>query len=102
MKVDNRPHPGSTQRLRSGTVSNDKKSSFFRHQPVKLIEARGMIRCLLGISAHLIEDSPTPFALHDPAILKLLNINTPMFTILFFAYLSSVIVIGYIFSKVMT
>ena len=61
-----------------------------------------MIRYLLGISPHLIEDSPTPFELHDPAILKLLNINTPMFTILFFAYLSSVIVIGYIFSKVMT
>ncbi len=76
MKVDNRPHPGSTQRLRSGTVSNDKKSSFFRHQPVKLIDARGMIRCLLGISAHLIEDSPTPFALDDLAILMSLNINT--------------------------
>ena len=101
MKVDNRPHPGSRQRLRSGTVSNNKKSSFFRHQPVKLIDARGIIRYLLGISPHLIEDSPTPFALDDLAILMSLNINTPMFTILFFAYLSSVIVIGYIFSKVM-
>ena len=46
-----------------------------------------MIRCLLGISAHLIEDSPTPFALDDLAILMSLNINTPMFTILIFAYL---------------
>ena len=60
-----------------------------------------MISCLLGISPHLTEDSTTPFVLHDLALFKWLNINTPMFTILFFAYLSSVIVIGYIFSKVM-
>ena len=59
-----------------------------------------MISYLLGISPHLTEDSSKPFALRDLAIFKWLNINTPMFTVLFFAYLSSVIVIAYVFQKV--
>ena len=60
-----------------------------------------LLGCLLGISPHLARDNPIPRRLQDLVTIKWLNINTSNVYCFVFAYLSLVVAISYLASRVM-